>query len=403
MRLTIDRLGHLGDGVADGPVFVAGALPGEEVEGEPRAGRIEAPEILTASPDRVVPDCPHYDACGGCAVMHASDPFVGRWKTDVVRHALAARGLEAPIRGIATSPPRSRRRAVLSARRTKGGAVVGFHGRRSEALTEIDGCRVLVPEIEAALPVLARLAEAACSRKGELTLAVIHGPAGLDVAITGGRSERKVVDALAAIAGEADLARVTLEGEPVIQARPPRQSVAGVEVVPPPGAFLQATRQGEQALIACVSRAVGEASRVADLFAGCGTFALPISRRADVHAVEGEDEMLAALDAAWRGGQGHRPVTTARRDLFRDPLAAAELARFEAVVIDPPRAGAEAQMRAIAASSVPRVAAVSCNPVTFARDAAILCEAGFELEWIRVVDQFRWSSHVELAAGLRRR
>ncbi len=402
MRLTIDRLGHLGDGIADGPIFVAGALPGEEVEGEPVAGRIAEPTILQPAPERAVPDCPHYDACGGCVLMHAADPFVGRWKMDVVRHALGAQGLEAPIRGIATSPARSRRRAVLSARRRKGGAVVGFHGRRSETLTEIEDCRVLVPEITAALPVLGQLAEVAASRRGELSLTVTHGPAGLDVALQGGREGREVRDDLAAIAGEADLARLTLDGDPVVQARAPRQSVAGVEVVPPPGAFLQATRQGEQALIACASRAVGESRRVADLFAGCGTFALPISRRADVHAVEGDADMLAALDAAWRRGRGHRPLTTARRDLFRDPLAAAELARFDAVVIDPPRAGAEAQMREIAASQVGAVAAISCNPVTFARDAAILTGAGFALDWIRVVDQFRWSSHVELAASFRR-
>lgn len=402
MRLTVDRLGHLGDGVAEGPVFVAGGLPGEEVEGEPVAGRIEEPEILSPSPERVVPECPHYGACGGCVVMHAADPFVGRWKMDVVRHALAARGLAAPIRGIATSPARSRRRAVLSARRRRGGAVVGFHGRRSGTLTEIPECRVLVPEITAALPALARLAEAAATRKGELSLAVLHGPAGLDVAISGGREGRGLRDDLAAIAGEADLARLSLDGEPVAQARPPRQSIAGVSVVPPPGAFLQATRQGEQALIACVSRALGEARRVADLFAGCGTFALPVSRRADVHAVEAEAAPLAALDAAWRHGRGHRPLSTERRDLFRAPLAAAELDRFDAVVIDPPRAGAEAQMREIGASRLGTVAAVSCNPVTFARDAAILAEAGFALDWIRVIDQFRWSSHVELAARFTR-
>ncbi len=403
MRLTIDRLGHLGDGIADGPIFVAGALPGEEVEGEPVAGRIAEPRILTHSPDRVVPDCPNYAACGGCVVMHAADPFVGRWKVDVVRHALAARGLEAPIRGIATSPARSRRRAVLAGRRRKGGAIVGFHGRRSEALTDIAGCRVLVPEIEAALPLLARMTEAAATRKGELTFAVIHAPAGLDVAITGGREGRGVRDELAAIAAEGGIARLTLDGEPVLQARAPRQSVAGVGVVPPPGAFLQATRQGEQALIACVSRAVGEARSVADLFAGCGTFALPMSRRADIHAVEGDAEMLDAIEAAWRQGKGHRPLTTARRDLFSDPLSVPELARFDAVVVDPPRAGAEAQMRQIAGAQVDVVAAVSCNPVTFARDAAILCEAGFGIDWIRVVDQFRWSNHVELAAAFTRR
>ncbi len=403
MRLRIDRLGHLGDGIAPGPVFVAGALPGEVVEGEVHAGRLERPTILDPASERVMPDCPHYAECGGCSLMHASDPFVGEWKTGQVRHALAAKGLPAPIRGIATSPPRSRRRAVLAARRSKSGVVVGFHGRRSGMITGITGCRVISPGIEAALPVLAEIAEAAATRKGELGLHVAEGPDGLDVALRGGREGEDVRTALAEIAGRADLARLTLDGEPVLQARPPRQRIAGIDMVPPPGAFLQPTRQGEQALIACVSRAVGDARRVLDLFAGCGTFALPLSRRMEVRAVEGDAEMVAAMERAWRHGFGHRPLEAVRRDLFRDPLAAAELAGFDAVVIDPPRAGAEAQMREIAASRISRAAAVSCNPSTFARDAAILAEAGFALDWVRVVDQFRWSPHVELAAGLSRR
>ncbi len=402
MRLRIERLGHRGDGIAPGPVFVAGALPGEEVEGEVRAGRMESPRILSPAAERVEPDCPHYALCGGCSVMHASDPFVGEWKTDVVRHALAAKGLPAPIRGIATSPPRSRRRAVLAARRSRSGVVVGFHGRRSGTITGIEGCRVVAAGIEAALPALAEIAEVATRRKGELALHVAEGPDGLDVALTGGRDGREVRAALAEIAGRADLARLTLDGEPVLQARPPRQRIAGIDVVPPPGAFLQATRQGEQALIACVSRAVGEARRVLDLFAGCGTFALPLSRRMEVRAVDGDAEMVAAMESAWRHGFGHRPLEAVRRNLFRDPLAAAELAGFDAAVIDPPRAGAEAQMREIAGSRIARVAAVSCNPATFARDAAILAAAGFALDWVRVVDQFRWSTHVELAACLSR-
>ncbi len=402
MRLTIDRLGHLGDGIAPGPVFVAGALPGEEVEGEVTAGRIDRPTILTRSAERVTPGCPNYDRCGGCSLMHATDSFVGGWKIDVVRHALGAQGLPAPIRGIATSAPQSRRRAVLAGRRLRSGVVVGFHGRRSDVVTTAAGCRVVVPEIEAALSVFERITEAAATRNGELTLKVVAGPDGLDVALSGGRSGQSLRDRLARIAAEADLARLTLDGDLVVQARPPRQKIAGVGVVPPPGAFLQATRQGETALIACVSRAVGAARGIVDLFAGCGTFALPLSRRVEVAAFEGDGEMVEALGSAWRHATGHRRLTATRRDLFRDPLTAAELSGVEAVVIDPPRAGAEAQMREIAQSSVPRVAAVSCNPASFARDARILVDGGFTLDWIRVVDQFRWSPHVELAAGLSR-
>lgn len=402
MRLRVDRLGHRGDGIAPGPVFVAGALPGEEVEGEIVAGRMESPAILEPARERVQPSCPHYAACGGCTLMHASDPFVGRWKIEQVRNALAAEGVPAPIRGIATSPPSSRRRATLAARRVKSGIALGFHGRRSGTITAIDGCLVLVPEIEAALPVLAELAEVAATRRGELGLSVTTGPSGLDVVLRGGRDGQAVRTSLAGIAGRADLARLTLDGELVAQDRTPRQRIAGIEVVPPPGAFLQATRQGEQALIACVSRAVGSARKVVDLFAGCGTFALPLSRQLEVLAVEGDGAMVKALDLAWRRGFGHRPLKVIRRDLFRDPISAAELAGFDAAVIDPPRAGAELQTRQIAASGTGRVAAVSCNPATFARDAAILAGAGFVIEWIRVIDQFRWSPHVELAASFSR-
>jgi 23S rRNA (uracil1939-C5)-methyltransferase len=170
-------------------------------------------------------------------------------------------------------------------------------------------------------------------------------------------------------------------------------------VVPPPGAFLQATQDGEEALQAAVSDAVGSCDRIVDLFAGCGTFSLPLAQRAEVHAVEGSGDMLAALDAGWRSGIGLSQVGTETRDLFRRPLLADELARFGAVVIDPPRAGAQAQTRELAEAQVARIAAVSCNPATFARDAKTLTEAGYHLNWVQVVDQFRWSAHVELVAA----
>jgi len=403
MRVRIDRLGHRGDGIAEGPVYVPGALPGEEVEGDLDGDRIEAPRILSRSADRTEPPCPNYATCGGCALMHASDPFVGRWKVGIVRQALEARGLPAPIRGIATSPPQSRRRATFSGRRTKSGVIVGFHGRRSDTITRIGGCRVLLPQILAAMPVLERLTDAAASRKGAVSVVVTHGCDGLDVAIRGGaEAGRDTLARLARIAADAGLARLSLDGETVAQDRPPAQRFGGVRAVPPPGAFLQATEQGQSALLACVSRALGPAGRVVDLFAGCGTFALPVSRRAEVHAVEGDAAMTEALVAAWRAGRGHRPLTATTRDLFRDPLAAAELSGFDAAIIDPPRAGAAAQTAEIAASGIGTVAAISCNPVTFARDAERLVDAGFALDWVRVVDQFRWSPHVELAAAFSR-
>lgn len=400
MSHLIERLGHLGDGIAPGPVYAARTLPGEVVDGEIVGGRIEKPKILTPSPDRVKAPCAHYNACGGCAVMHASDSFVAGWKADVVVRALAAQGLSAAVGEVVTSPERSRRRATLTGRRLKSGPVVGFRMRGGETVTAIPECRLLRPEIMAAIPALEAVTALMGSRRGALRLAVTLSEAGVDLEVgEAGEPDGPQRIALAGLAAEHDLARLSVGGDVIVERRPPRQ---GFGVVPPPGAFLQATEEGEAALLSRVRRAVGDVRRVADLFSGCGTFALPLAEGAEVHAVEGDGAMTGALDRAWRTGKGLKRVTTEVRDLFRRPLEPDELDRFDAVVIDPPAAGAEAQSRAIAASGVRRVAAVSCNPVTFARDAAILAEAGFGIAWIDVIDQFRWSPHVELAALLHR-
>ena len=333
--------------------------------------------------------------------MHASDAFVAAWKTDVVRQALAAQGLEAPFRPVVTSPPASRRRATFSGRRTKAGAIVGLHGRRSGTIVEIPDCRILDPRLTALLPLLGRIVLAGGSRKAGLALAATVSDGGIDLAVRDGKPlDQSLFSDLARLAEEGDLARLSWNGEVVAARRPPARRFGPARVVPPPGAFLQATDAREAALVAAVTEAVGAARHVADLFAGCGTFALPLSEQAEVHAAEGDAAMIAALDAGWRGTPGLHRVTTETRDLFRRPLLPDELSRFDAVVIDPPRAGAEAQTAEIAASQVPVVAAISCNPVTFARDARILCDAGFRLDWVEVVDQFRWSAHVELSARL---
>ncbi|MDU8944528.1 class I SAM-dependent RNA methyltransferase [Ovoidimarina sediminis] len=402
MSLRVTRLGHLGDGIADGPVFVARALPGEVVEGEIEGGRIARPKILTPSADRVAAPCRHYKGCGGCALMHGSDDFVAGWKVDVVRTALAAQGIEAEVRGPATSPPASRRRATFSGRRLKSGPVVGFHGRGADTVTAVPGCILVEPALLAALPVCEAITQRMGSRKGEIRFRVTASEAGIDTDFEGGRATDGADRvALAALAEAHDLARLSVEGEVIVERRPPRQSFDGIGVVPPPGAFLQATAAGEAALRRAVTDVVGGARRIADLFAGCGTFALPLARQAEVLAVEGDPALLAALDTGWRHAKGLKAVRTEARDLFRRPLLPDELSRFDAVVIDPPRAGAEAQTAALAEAQVPRIAAVSCNPVTFARDAALLIGAGYTLDRVEVVDQFRWSPHVELAAAFR--
>lgn len=402
----VERLGRRGDGVAHGDAgraLAALTLPGEAIEGEAQGDRIPAPRILTPSPDRVRPICAHYRACGGCSLMHASDGFTTAWKRQVVETALAARGLPAPVEGVHVSPPMSRRRAVLSGRRTKKGALVGFHARASDVIVDLAECHVMRPQITAALPLLRRITVAGASRSGELSMTVIHGPAGLDLTVAGGKPmEPALFQVLAALAEEGDLARLTWqdqagEGQSITR-RAPALPMGRAQVVPPPGAFLQATAEGEAALLTAVRDFTAGAVRIVDLFSGCGTFSLPLAETATVHAVEGLAAPLSALDAGWRAAPGLNRITTENRDLARRPLLADELNRFDAIVIDPPRAGAEAQAREIARSTVRRIAFVSCDPVNFSRDAQLLADGGFVLKRLRVVDQFRWSPHVETVA-----
>ena len=406
MILTIDRLGHLGDGIAKGPtgpIYIPGLLPGEEVEGTLDGDRLIDPRIVTPSADRKKPPCPHARTCGGCLMQHASDPFVTAWKESIVRGALAGQGLDAPFRPTQTSPPNSRRRATLAARKTKGGALIGFHARGSDLIIPVPNCHLLHPDLLVTLPALEALTRAGGSRTTELALTITRSLAGPDVAVSGGKElDAKLRMDLARIAETHSLARLTWDGETVALRTAPMQRFGKALVAPPPGAFLQATPQGEAALLSAVTEAIGDAKRIADLFAGCGTFALPLAERAELLAVEGESAMTAALEKGWRATPGLKKLATETRDLFRRPLEPDELRPFDAVVIDPPRAGAEAQFATLSRSQVPVIAAVSCNPVTFARDARTLVAAGWTLDWVQVIDQFRWSSHVELAARFSR-
>jgi len=400
--LTVDRLGHLGDAMAMGPggaVIVPQMLPGEVVEGDLTGDRLVNTRIVTPSSDRVRPPCVHARTCGGCLLQHASDAFVTGWKEGVVRSALSRLEWEPVFLATQTSPPASRRRATLSARRTKGGVLMGFHARGSNTLVAVPQCRLLHPDLIAALPGLEALVRIGGSRSTEVQLTVTRTLGGADVAVSGG----KPLDAplrmeLARVVEAQGFARLTWDDETVALRVAPMQRFGRALVAPPPGSFLQATEAGEAALLAAVRTAVAPSRRIVDLFAGVGTFALALAEAAEVHAVEGEAAMTAALEKGMRHATGLRRVTVETRDLFRRPLEPDELKRFDAVVIDPPRAGAEAQMARLAEARVPVVAAVSCNPVTFARDARVLVSAGYRLDWVQVVDQFRWSAHVELAA-----
>lgn len=403
MKVTITRLGHLGHGVAEGPIYVPGVLPGEIVEGELQGDRLVEPRIVTPSTDRVKPPCRHARTCGGCQLQHASDGFVAQWKQEVVATALAGQGLTARFLPVVTCPPASRRRATLSARRTRSGVLIGFHARASDSITEIPDCLLLHPAILAAFPGLQALVTAGGSRTAELSLQVTLTRGGPDVMITGG----KPLDAtlrmdLARLVETHGFSRLTWDGEIVALRDRPALTLGTATVVSPPGAFLQATAEGEAVLLAAVRAALGPQKRVVDLFSGLGTFTLPLAASMEIHAVEGDKALTDALDLAARTTPNLHRVSAETRDLFRRPLEPDELAGFTGAVIDPPRAGAEAQTGRLAQGRIPVIAAVSCNPVTFARDARILTAAGYVLDWVRVVDQFRWSTHVELVARFSR-
>lgn len=404
MRITIDRLGHHGDGIAqtdEGTIYASGLLPGEVVDGDVQGDRLVDAKIVTPSPLRVKPPCSHAKTCGGCLMQHAADDFVADWKEGIVKGALAGQGLTAPFRPIATSPARSRRRATLTGRKTKGGTLMGFHARASDMIIPIPNCQLLHPDLVATFPALDALVRFGGSRSTEVQLTITRSLSGPDVAVTGGKELDSTLQLdLARLTESHGIARLTWNGETVALREMPRQRMGRALVIPPPGAFLQATAEGESALLSAVIAAVGPARRIVDLFAGCGTFALPLAERAEVHAVEGDAKMTAALDKAARQAEGLKKITVEARDLFRRPLEPDELKGVDAVVIDPPRAGAEAQTRTLAIAKVPVIAMVSCNPASFARDLRILTAAGYHLDWVQVVDQFRWSSHVEVAARL---
>ena len=402
-EVTIQRLGHLGDGIAAGPIYVPGALPGEVVSGTLEGDALTNAKIVTPSDARVKPPCSHAKSCGGCQLQHASDAFVADWKRDIVRQTLASQGISTALDLPITSPTQSRRRASFSVRRTKKGALAGFHMKASDTIIAVPDCQLVHPDLALSLPMLEAIASVGASRKGELSALVTLTETGLDVAVTGGKSlDADLHQSLSEIAREHDLARIAWDGEIALQRRAPTVSFGDAQITLPPGAFLQATPQGEAALVTAVVEALGDATRVLDLFAGCGTFTFPIAQTAPVHAVEGDRDMTQALDHGWRNTQGLKRVTTEMRDLFRNPLLPDELSKFDAVIIDPPRAGAAAQIAELAKAGILRIAHVSCNPATFARDTATLITAGYDLEWVKVVDQFRWSTHVELVALLRR-
>ncbi|MCI4665362.1 MAG: class I SAM-dependent RNA methyltransferase [Neomegalonema sp.] len=364
-------------------------------------------EELSARFGAIAPPCPHAGTCGGCAFQQISLSDLGEWKRDRIAGALRGQGIDADIADVEISPPRSRRRARFSAMRTKKSVLLGFREAGAHTLAPIQECLLLRPELMDARPKLEELARLAAPRSRPIGIWATAYEDGLDVAVEEGKAlDLELREAAAQWAEAADVARLSWNGELVAGRRPARLRIGPAMVEPPSAAFLQATAEGEAALARIVTEGVGGATRVADLFAGVGTFALRIAQTAEVLAVEGEKALTAAMDRAARNAHGVRRVAAVTRDLFRRPLRAEELAGVDAVVLDPPRAGAEAQMREIARTvpkfAADRVISLSCDAASFARDAKILMDGGWRMGVVRPVDQFLWSPHVEIAAMFRR-
>ncbi len=408
-RLTISHVGAQGDGVAPGPVFAPQTLAGEVIEAEVRDGRAEGLTLVAPSPERQAAPCPHFGTCGGCALQHwQTDPYLA-WKGEQVRLALGRQSLETEVRPTVGIPPATRRRMALHARRAADGTVsLGFKGRRSWALVPITTCVVADPRLVEALPRLIPVASAFLDHpRSAPTLHVTLTETGLDVDVTGverrsgGLSADRRQQAIRA-AEAADLARLSLAGEVLAMRRAPRVRFGPAEVTLPPGGFLQAVPEAEAAMVERVLDGVKGAKRIADLFCGAGTFTFPLASVAPVLAADAAEGGIAALKAGRAGLKGLSPIEAMARDLFRRPLTPHDLKGIDTVVFDPPRAGAQAQIEQIAASKATTVVGVSCNPVTFARDARVLVEAGFVLEAVTPIDQFLWSAHVELVGTFRR-
>ncbi|MDR6146824.1 class I SAM-dependent RNA methyltransferase [Sphingomonas sp. NCPPB 2930] len=389
MSDIIIRVAARGDGVTENGRHAAFAAPGD---------LLEADGTVTPGPHHQEPPCGHFPRCGGCQLQHLDDESYAAFVTDRVASALDAQGLAAPLRATHVSPPRSRRRATLHAEAKGGRVMIGFSEEKSHAIVDIAECHILDPILFALVaPLRALLQRLGFKRRGDVHLTLADQ--GADVLVTNFSPDGlEAAETIIGFCERHGVARFAVDDglgpETRWEPEPVTVTLGGVGVPLPPGAFLQATRDGEAALVSAVREAVGRPRTTADLFAGLGTFALALPGK--VYAAEGARDAILSLKGA-ANAQG-RPVFAEHRDLYRRPLTKAELDRFDAIVLDPPRAGARDQAAALASANVASVAYVSCNPASFARDAREMVDQGWQLEWVQPVGQFRWSTHVELAA-----
>jgi 23S rRNA (uracil1939-C5)-methyltransferase len=403
VEVEIARLGAQGDGIAEmqpQPLYVPFALPGERW----RLANGGSNVLLRPDPARSKAICSHFGSCGGCVAQHMPEDVYVAWKRAMIIDAFRHRGIIAPVGPLYRVSVASRRRVTLYARRDGKTISFGFHRRGTHHIVDIAECPIAVPRIVAALPALRDMVGPILSGRMEATVHVLATQEGLDVHLTFTKTAhlRQEYSRLAGLAARYGFARLTVERDTLLQARSPSLDFDGVAVVPPPAGFVQAVAEAEQEMIRCVVAAVGNAKRIADLFCGIGTFALPLARFAQVLAIDSREDAVGALGAAARHIQGRKPIEAKVRDLFRTPLGFKELEGFDAIVLDPPAQGAKAQVDQIARSLVRTVIYVSCDPGTLARDARILLDAGYNLESIAPIDQFLYSAHLEAVVVFRR-
>jgi 23S rRNA (uracil1939-C5)-methyltransferase len=410
-QLTIDHVGHFGDGVAllgGANVYVPYTLGGETVEVEAVPGHPDRRRLLKverASPERIVPFCPHFAICGGCAIQHWESEHYRAWKRGLVVETLAQAGLDCEVHPLIDAHGLGRRRITLHARMgTHEVLKVGFAAAGSHDIIPVDRCPILDPGLDGALDAAWALAEPLISTGKPLDIQITATDDGLDIDVRGsGPLPTKLITTLSRIAEQHRLARLTRHGELVLQRAPPTIGMGAARVGLPPGSFLQATAAGEDALAALVIEHCKRSKHVADLFCGVGPFALRLAAKSKIAAFDNDAGAVAALQKAATSTSGLKPVKAEARDLFRRPLMPQELRDYDTVVFDPPRQGAQAQATQLAASKVPTLVAVSCNITTFARDAKILVNGGYTIEGVTPVDQFRHTPHVELVARFSRK